>query len=340
MAASLFIFSFDMKFLKVAVILFLVIALLDFAIGKLLHHYYFTEKYGNDAEMTYSFTKVNSDVIITGSSRAKRNYNPNIIGDSLHLSCYNAGHDGQSLFYDLALLRVIGQRYHPKLVIVDLLPEEIYYSSIHYDRLSVLLPYFHDFPMVDCVVDLRGLYITDSSSLYYKIFKRNFYFNKEMVKLCSSIYPYNSTLYDIIMGHYKKEQYALNGFYPLKGTMTPEKAKDIRRQYDEIYSKPSAKIIDPNKVNYLKALIDMCHRHNTRVVIVFSPAFEGIDRAESYKTITAIAAEGKVPFLDYTRHEELDDLNYFADNHMNYKGANVFSSMLGHDLKTYIDTTK
>ena len=335
-AVSLFIFSFDMKFLKIAAILLVVIAALDFAIGKLLHHYYFTEKYGKDAEMTYVFTKVNSDVIITGSSRARRNYNPNIIGDSLNMSCYNAGHDGQSLFYDLALLKVLNQRYHPKLVVVDLLPEEIYYNPIHYDRLSVLLPYYHDFFEIRNTVNLRGLDKIDTSATWYKVLP----LNKEKVKLLSSIYPYNSTLYDIIMGHYKKEKYALSGFYPLQETLTPDKAKDILRQYKELYSKPSAKLIDPNKVNYLKALIEMCQRNNIKVVIALSPAIEYIDREEAYETIGTIAAEHNIPFMDYTLHKELLNLNYFADNHMNFNGANQFSSELGHELKSYMDTTK
>lgn len=336
MAASLSISSSNMKFLKTAVILFFALAILDFAVGKLLHHYYFTEKYGKDAEMTYVFTHVNSDVIITGSSRARRNYNPNIIGDSLQLSCYNAGHDGQSLFYDLALIRVLNQRYHPKLVIVDLLPEEVYYSSIHYDRLSVLLPYYHDFKEIRDIIYLRGLDKIDTSSGWYKIFP----FNKEKVKLLSGIYPYNSTLYNILMGHYKKEKYVMNGFYPLHEILTEDKAQDILLQYKELYSKPSAKIIDPNKVNYLKLLISLCKANNTKVVIALSPAIENIDREEAYKTISNLAIENNVPFIDYTQHKDLTNLNYFADNHMNFTGANKFSSELGHDLKNYITVTK
>lgn len=332
MAVNLFIFNSDMKFLKTAVILFLLITALDFAIGKLLHHYYFTEKYGKDAEMIYVFTKVNADVIITGSSRARRNYDPVIIGDSLHLSCYNGGHDGQSLFYDLALMRMLTGRYHPELVVIDLLPEEIYYNPVHYDRLSVLLPYYHDFPEVRDIVYLRGLEKTDTSSFFYKTLP----FNKEKIKLLSQIYPYNSTLFDIIIGHFRKEKYAMNGFYPLTTTLTVDEEKEIARQYRQLYSKPSSKIIDANKINCLKEIITICKQNNIKAVIVFSPIFEDINRGAAYDTLKSIATENNIPLLDYTPNKEFHDLNYFADNHMNYKGADFFSAELGHDLKNML----
>jgi hypothetical protein len=333
MAVSLFIFNSDMKFLKTAVILFLLIAVLDFALGKLLHHYYFKEKYGKDAEMTHVFTKVNADVIITGSSRARRNYDPVIIGDSLQLSCYNGGHDGQSLFYDLALMRTLIGRYQPKLVVVDLLPEEIYYNPVHYDRLSVLLPYYQDFPEVRGIVKLRG---EDTSSLLCKFL----HVNKEKIKLLSGIYPYNSTLYDIIIGHAGKEDYALNGFYPLPNTLTIDEEKEIAKQYNQLYSKPSSIIIDRNKVNCLKEIITICKQNNIKVVIVFSPIYEDINRGTACDTLKAISTEYAVPLLDYTLDKEFHDLNYFADNHMNYKGADFFSAQLGHDLKKYIAPSK
>jgi hypothetical protein len=138
------------------------------------------------------------------------------------------------------------------------------------------------------------------------------------------------------MGHTRKEQYALNGFYPLKDTLTNDEEKDIAKQYNALYSKSSSKIIDRNKVNCLKEIITICKQNNIKAAIVFSPIYEDINRGTAYDTLKAISTEYAVPLLDYTLNKQFHNLNYFADNHMNLTGANFFSSELGHDLKNIL----
>lgn len=48
-------------------------------------------------------------------------------------------------------------RYTPKLVVLDLNPEEMYYRELHYDRLNVLAPYYQDYPEVRDIYYLKGI---------------------------------------------------------------------------------------------------------------------------------------------------------------------------------------
>src|SRR5437763_4571920 len=130
-----------LRFGRNGLILLVIIIIFDQVLGVWLHHMYFKQTAGPNAETTFTFTKMHDDAIILGSSRGRRNYNPQMVADSLGISCYNAGHDGQTIFYEEAIIRMALSRYTPKLVIIDLNPEEMYYKDIHYDRLNVLAPY-------------------------------------------------------------------------------------------------------------------------------------------------------------------------------------------------------
>src|SRR6266513_1827037 len=128
------------RFFRNGLIFLAVVIVFDQVIGNIMQYLYFKQKTGPNAETTFVFTKVHAEGIILGSSRGRRNYNPNIFADSLGITMYNAGHDGQTVFYEQSVIRTLLARYVPKLVIIDLNPEEMYFRDLHYDRLNVLAP--------------------------------------------------------------------------------------------------------------------------------------------------------------------------------------------------------
>jgi hypothetical protein len=261
------------KFLRNGFILLLFVVAFDQGVGALLHYMYFKQKSGPNAETTFTFTKMQSDGIILGSSRGMRNYNPQIIGDSLGISCYNAGHDGQTVFYEQAIIRMALSRYTPKLVIMDLNPEEMYYKDIHYDRLNVLAPYYEDYPQVRDIYMLKG--IRDGTAEGHDFFVKpaklsdnawdNFWFrlhsmeewvlplNTEKFKMLSAIYPYNSSVLDILSGMFKNRKLE-SGFRPLKGVITKQKADELIRLNAELRNQ-KGKRVDPNKVKGLEEML-------------------------------------------------------------------------------------
>ena len=145
------------KFFRNALILLVAVIAFDQIGGAIFHFLYFKEKSGPNAETTFTFTRMHADGIILGSSRGRRNYNPKILSDSLGIEVYNAGHDGQTIFYEQAIIRMALARYTPKLVVLDLNPEEMYYKDVHYDRLNVLAPYYKDYPEVRSIYLLKGI---------------------------------------------------------------------------------------------------------------------------------------------------------------------------------------
>ena len=339
------------RFFRNALILLMVTVVVDQLGGAILHYLYFKQKAGPNAETTFTFTKMHDDAFILGSSRGRRNYNPNIIADSLGISVYNAGHDGQTIFYEQAIVRMALARYTPKLVIIDLNPEEMYYRDLHYDRLNVLAPYYKNYPPVRSIYLLKG--IRDGKSEGDDFFVKpakvadnawdNFWFrlhsmeqwvlplNTERFKMASAIYPYNSATLDILTGIFKNRK-SESGFKPLKGTITQVKADELIRQ-NAALREEKGKRIDENKINGLEEILSSLTAKGTKVVVCMSPALSPFGMEPSYQAIQAVCSKYNVPFKDYSQDSNYLHLSLFFDNHMNKDGANLYSATLANDIR-------
>jgi hypothetical protein len=223
----------------------------------------------------------------------------------LNLSFYNAGRDGAYILHNYAIFRAITKRYSPDLIIFDIRPEEFEYNVREYDMLSLLLPY-SDHPEIMDVIDLKGPF--------------------EKVKRLSAIYPYNSLVFQIIMGNLEKgkERYkSENGFVPLTRVMEPETMEK------EDYAGWS---MDKNKINALLDIRNICRQKKISLLVVQSPLWRtpsdcvGWTRFVESNEITYLDLSGQDIFLSKPR--------YFSDKyHLNRQGAEAFSMMLAEFLK-------
>ncbi len=339
------------KFFRNALILLAVVIAFDQIGGAILHWMYFKQKTGPNAETTFTFTKLHADGIILGSSRGRRNYNPNILADSLGITMYNAGHDGQTVFYEQAVIRTVLARYTPKLVIIDLNPEEMYFRDLHYDRLNVLAPYYRDYPEIRDIYLLKGLHdrVGDPNCFFVPLQieganawngfwnKHNAFepfllpINNERVKMLSAIYPNNSNALDILTGMFKNRKSEM-GFKPLKGLITEQKAGELIKQNADLRN-VKGKVVDANKLSGLENEIELIKSHGSHVLICMSPALAPFGREPSYDSVEAVCKRYNVPFKDYSQDSSYLHLQYFYDNHMNKNGANMFTSNLASDIK-------
>ena len=71
----------------------------------------------NTAQALFSRT---ADILILGSSRANHSFDCKVLEDSLGMSCYNAGRDGQNMAYDAMVFFSYMERHKPKMVILDI----------------------------------------------------------------------------------------------------------------------------------------------------------------------------------------------------------------------------
>lgn len=328
MAANSFISNSKIKFFKRGLILLALLIVFDQGMGMLMHKLYFSATSGPESEIIYSFTKTDADVIITGSSKARHNYNTPLISDSLQLSCYNSGQDGQSLFFSYATTFMILSHHLPKMIVVEMFPEELYYKEMHYDRLNVLLPYYADYRQIRKIADWRGTRNEDTTSFFYKLFP----FNTEKIKLLSQSYRYNSMWFDLLKGIFKKQK-TESGYFPLNNTITENEKQKYINEFELLKTRERNRHIDPNKLASLIGIINLCEEKNVKLVLVMSPVLKRYSDDPVYELIDSIVLRRHISYFDFTNDDRFNNIEYFADNHMNKKGSTYFSSILAQKLK-------
>jgi len=228
-----------------------VVAVLDIALGRLLRHFYFKETSGLHYRTTYSMEKTEADILIFGSSRANHHYVPEVFTDSLGLSFYNTGRDGNGIFYQAALLKSVLKRYTPKLIILDYAGDFGKGRQV-YDNLSSLLPYYENHPEIRNEVALRSPY--------------------EKVKLLSGIYPYNSQLLTIAVGNLDMNK----GRKPdNKGYVALETEHPVVKEY---FKSAQTLVVDSNKVRSLREFVQVAKASGTTIVVIYSPLYQELTR--------------------------------------------------------------
>jgi hypothetical protein len=300
---------FNKKFISKFIILLGIIFILDFSIGKILSYYYFKQDSGLQYRTTYSMEKTTADVLIFGSSRANHHYYPKVFEDSLGMSYYNAGRDGNYIFYHCAVLRSVLKRYSPKLVFLDFKKDELDNSQDSYERLSSLLPYYKTHPETRSIVQLKSPY--------------------EKIKLLSAIYPYNSSIFTIAVGNTefnKKRMADDRGYMPLTKVWDGLQKPGNNQTTDAV---------DTVKMTYYESFVKDCADKKIKLYVVVSPYFNDDKKISNSLTIgKKIAQKYGVSFLDYSKDSSYINHNsLFSDpDHLNDEGAKLFSGRLMADI--------
>ena len=287
------------------VIFFMIVFIADFFIGKLFSYFYFKQTSGWEYRTKYSVEDTKADILIFGASRAQQQYNPIFFEDKLNQSSYNVGRDGESIFYQYAILKAILKRYSPKMIILDIENKEFLSSQGSYDRLSALLPFYSHHPEMRPIIQLKSPY--------------------EKFKLLSKVYPYNSMVFKIAIGNtqlIKKNEEDIKGYLPLTRELDePIRTHNLSEKYD----------IDSIKVNCYKAFIADCIEANVKLYLVCSPYFINTVGSDSSMTIgKEIAKANNIHFFDFSKDELfLKNSKLFDDTvHVNVSGSKIFSNQL------------
>lgn len=296
-------------FLLKLVLFLLIIFVLDYSIGKTLRYFYFKQESGLQYRTTYSIEKTTANLLVFGSSRANHHYDPAIFEKQFHLSYYNTGRDGTSILYHTAVLNAVFKRYVPKIVILDFMDKEFQKNKDSYDRLAALLPYYKTHPEMRSIIELKSKF--------------------EKLKLISSIYPYNSSMFTIAIGNTelnKKRNNDIQGYVPLTKTWSGP---------IHPVNNPAIYEIDSTKIRAYKTFIQKCAREKVKLYIACSPYFTKSSYVDySLRIAKEIAKENNVDFFDYSGDARfINNTKLFADNeHLNEQGARLFSNRVADDM--------
>ena len=305
--------SFTQSFVRVLIVV-LMLLLADFGVGSVMKKFYFKQESGDGYLLTYAIDSTEAEILILGSSRAKHSYVPGVFEEILNMTCFNAGRDGtEHVLFNCAQFGVISARYSPDIVIFDMRPEDFIYNANEYDMLSPLMPYYNTHQ------EIREL-----------IVKRSPF---ERLKHLSSIYPYNSLFFQIVMGNLemnKDRKPHENGYIPFRGSKINSSPDTLRIPISPI---------DSDKITLLKDLIHICKEKSIRLVLIYSPTYDIVEIDGYHKLVNELCDENSIEFLNFSNvHEILINPEYFFDRtHLNDEGARRFSSIVAMELKRILE---
>lgn len=293
------------------VILFLIgLVILDSLIGLggkyLVNH----AKGGDTGLSTYICRKMTEECLIFGSSRGMHHYDPNIITDSLGMTCWNCSKDGNGIILMYGRYQLLSARYTPKIIIYDVYTSTDLEENDNSTYLGCLR-HFYGEPAVD--------------SIFWDVDPT------ERFKMLSSCYRYNSSWLQLISDNIHPLLSDNKGYRPIDKTMSYEpktsalSLKDI--QYDSL------------KLAYLEKLIVNCRQKGTKLIFTISPLYGQTDDA-IYAPLKDICAKYNVPLLNhYCDPNFVFDKNLFSDSvHMNSIGATRYTRMLISEIMRHLNT--
>lgn len=301
------------KFIYKAILFLFLLATLDFYYGKVMTYMVAHAKGGTTKAIYDVLKKDKYDILIMGSSRAKHHYIPSIISDSLNMSCYNLGQDGNGVILMDGLYKILSQRYHPKIIIYDVeqaFDIYIYINDKNHTRyLSALKPYFFE----------KGI-----DSIFKSVS------SKEHIKQYSSLMRYNSNFTHVIKDYLLSSKDGDLGFSGLVGKI--DSGQISKKQSSQ---KPET---DSLKISHLQNFIKTCTRDSVQLFIIASPKY-GATSASDFDIVKKYCKKYGAIFVDdfYADSTYMNTPEYFKEPmHLNTTGAEFFSKQLAHTLKTQI----
>lgn len=159
------------RFIKHIILFAIVITAIDFSFGIVCRYLIQNSKGGLTEKINYTTTSLDEEVVIMGSSRAAHHYVSQILADSLNVSVYNAGFEGNGIIAAYGFLENIIEYHKPKVILYDLSGYDVH-------------------------VDDNSKYLTHLKEHYSPVV-RNVFADIDPVspyKLYSNFYRYNSNL--------------------------------------------------------------------------------------------------------------------------------------------------
>lgn len=289
------------KFLLKVLLFFVCVAVMDVLFGCGFSWLRSHVKGGSTANCEYIANKANEDIIILGSSRATHHYIPQIIEDSLRMSCYNCGEEGNGVVLAYGRLKMLTNRYKPSLILYEVTPVYDYEKKDPYSKyLGYLRPYY----------DKEGI------KTVFDDFDNDF----SSLKMLSEMYKNTGRLLPDVADNIVFRENN-KGYSPLFGEMGAINVKDERDSDIEI---------DSLKLSYLEKLICLVKSKDIPIIFIVSPKFGANSDVSHYNPALDLCEKYDVPFFNFINYPPITSCpNLFQDlTHLNHKGSVTYTNMI------------
>lgn len=286
------------KYLIKIILFFVAVVVVDILFGVACQYMNDHSKGGGVKSRYYVCKESTEDVLVFGSSRAKHHYVPDIIEDSLGMTCYNTGEDGNGIILCYGFLKMITARYSPKLIIYDVTGFDMYEDD-NMKYLDLMKPYYYE----------KGI-----DSIFWSVEP------KTRVMMLSNLYRYNTTCLRVIGNYIHPMTNYPKGYSPLHKIM----------DYEPENKEETIKAIDTLKIHYFEKFIRLSQNKGIYLICCVSPSYAAPSDDSKFESIKQLCMQCQVPFLYYGAEPVITkNKAFFQDrNHMNDEGARLYTSSL------------
>jgi hypothetical protein len=265
--------------------------------------------------------KVNSDILIYGSSTAWVHFNPEIISKKLKTSTYNLGIDGHNFWLqNLRHKQLIKFNKKPKLIIyaVDLITLQQNTELYNYEQFFPYMLWNHDFKST----------IIGSNDF------RNFEFS---IPLLRYVGRYNSvkTAFEMVIFPENNPVERIKGYKGQNKLWNNDLATAEKKMGN------FKVVLDPTVITKFETFLEECKSEKIKVIFVYTPEYtEGQkfikNKNEIIKLYNDLSKKHSIPFYDFSNDKICLDKNYFYNTkHMNKCGASLFSNQISDTIIKY-----
>ena len=268
--------------------------------------------------------KINAEILISGTSRALKAINPQIITEKTGLSCYNIASDGADLGVQLPKLKwYMKKNQKPKILIQDVSRFCGEISNTIYEPFKYL-PYLSDDSLYKGLLKIKpnywmNKYIFPTNLIYY-----NFEF---YVKLFQELFHTIN----------KKDQF-IYGFLPDNSKWSSNFEHWKKKNPKGIYCSISSEY-----KSYLFELKEYCEKQDIILILLVLPNYYRLNEfaknsEETLKFYSQLANNNKVYYLDLVNDDiASSEENFYNFTHLNLNGANKLSKKLAFSIVTFLN---
>ncbi len=264
--------------------------------------------------------KINADLLILGSSRAKYHFSPEILDSVLSVNSYNFGMNGYRLNMQIGRFRLY-EKYNktPGTIIISLdIRSLTQRRNLH--LINQFLPYLWDDDIKKLTRNYEGFSFAD----YWVPAYRYLTMRKKKPILIGILEYFH-------LKHYINNSY--KGFHyndvPWDGRFDKfEEANPNGVRYEA----------EEASINLLESFLKECRDNNIFIILAYSPEYiQGQrlenNRGEILSIYDVLADKYGFPFLDYSQDRISYEKQYFYNStHLNKRGAELFSLKLAADI--------
>lgn len=280
--------------------------------------------YANKEWFELYHSKINTDILIQGSSRAKLHISPIMLENALNLHAYNIGIMGSSFpIQNYMFKEYLKHNKKPKYIIQSI-DVGIFDNPEEQFDFKQFIPYLNQ----NFLEHFEGHSIFTKKDLYIPLYKYTHSFGAVTAGLMNL---FNQKPVD--NGHYK-------GFFSINQHYDNTLFLKRKRENPDGFRST----INPNGYKDFQTFIDLCNEQNIKLFLVCTPIlidFQNLNlNQDSIINMYAQTAKSKnVIFLNYRKDRICKNRDMFADYlHLNNQGVKVFNEKLIHDFK--LKTTK